>query len=141
VLHRWGRKRNQAGGDSHLIGGMHACMHMACYVLLRVSEKQLCTQACMAGVLIPHSQPFLHFCAAAPAAVVSDHPCLRRVLRSSQQWPDPLPLATLANRSLRDHLRSQTPSAWKAALAPYPAAENVSARGRVKTVDHVRLLP
>jgi hypothetical protein len=58
-----------------------------------------------------------------------DHPWLRRVLRSSQQLPDPLPLATLANCSLCDHLRSQTSSALEAALAPYPAAENISARG------------
>jgi hypothetical protein len=50
--------------------------------------------------------------------MASDHPWLRGVLRSSQQLPDPLPLATLANRSLRDHLRLQTSSAWEAALAP-----------------------
>jgi hypothetical protein len=69
----------------------------------------------------PHSQTFLHFRAAARAAMTSDHPWLRWVLRSSQQLPDPVPPATLADRSLRDHLRSQTSSAWEAALAPYPA--------------------
>jgi hypothetical protein len=78
----------------------------------------------------PHSQTSLHFRAAARAAMASDHFWLLRVLRSSQQLPGPLPPATLANRSLRDHLLSQTSSAWEAALAPYPAAENVSARGR-----------
>jgi hypothetical protein len=64
------------------------------------------------------------------SCMASDHPWLLGVLRSSQQLPDPLPPATLSNRSLRDHLRSQTSFAWEAALAPYPAAENVSARGR-----------
>jgi hypothetical protein len=52
------------------------------------------------------------------------------VLRSSLQLPDSLPPAALANRRLRDHMRSQTFSAWEPALAPYHAAENVSARGR-----------
>jgi hypothetical protein len=38
--------------------------------------------------------------------------------------------ATLPKRSLHDHLRSQTSSAWKAAPTANLAAENVSARGR-----------
>jgi hypothetical protein len=62
--------------------------------------------------------------------MASDYPWLRRVLRSSEQLPAPLPPTTLSNRSLRDHLRSQTSLTRVAALAPYPAADNVSAQGR-----------
>jgi hypothetical protein len=62
--------------------------------------------------------------------MASDHPWLRLVLRSSEQLPAPLTPTTLSNRSLRDHLRSQTSLTRVAALAPYPAADNVSAQGR-----------
>jgi hypothetical protein len=91
---------------------------------LRYSERL------RASSRLPPSRTSLHFRAAARAAMASDHPWLQRVLRSSQDLPEPLPATTLSNRSLRDHLRSQTSSAWETALAPNPAAENVSARGR-----------
>jgi hypothetical protein len=67
--------------------------------------------------------------------MASDHPLLQRVLHSSRHLPDPLLPILCANRSLRDHLRSLTSSAWEAALAPYPTVEHVSARGRLRGPD------
>jgi hypothetical protein len=76
----------------------------------------------------PHDS--LHFCAAAHAPAAPDLPWLQRVLRSSQHLPAPLPPAALANRRIRDSLRLQTSSAWQAALATYPTADNASTWGR-----------
>jgi hypothetical protein len=67
---------------------------------------------------------------AAHAALPSDHPWLRRVQASSQLLPHPLPSVILPNRHLRERLHLQTSAAWVAALAPCPASDNVSARGR-----------
>jgi hypothetical protein len=108
-------------------------------VLLAVCRVQARMRACgfthlrysqrlWATLRQPCSHASLHFRAAAHAVLASDHLWLQRVLRSSQHLPAPLPFAALDNRRLRDSLRAQTSSAWQAARAPYPAADNVSAR-------------
>jgi hypothetical protein len=78
----------------------------------------------------PCDSTTLFFRAAARDALPPSHPWLQRLQRSSQDLPAPLPPAALSNHSLRAHVRSQASSAWETALGPYPASDNVSARGR-----------
>jgi hypothetical protein len=67
---------------------------------------------------------------AAHAALPLDHPWTKRVRRASLLLPESLPSGRSLNRCLCCHVRSQATVAWECALAPYPAADNVSARGR-----------
>jgi hypothetical protein len=72
----------------------------------------------------------LLFRAAAHAALPSDHPWTKRVRRASLLLPESLPSAPTLIRYLCCHVLSQASVAWECALAPYPAVDNVSARGR-----------
>jgi hypothetical protein len=105
-----------------------------CQVLSSKSARDLAHLRYSARLLAASQRQYdhdcLHFCAAAHAAPPPYHIWPKRVRRASLLLPESLPSAPPLNRYLCCHVRSQASVAWECALAPYPASDNVTARGR-----------
>jgi hypothetical protein len=118
--------------DVRALFGEPGWTHRACvppevllYLCQVLASERVCDVAhlryseCLLTVsLQPHSHASRHFRAAARVAMASEHPWLRCGLRSSQQFPDPLLLATFANRCLQGRVGMEGGGreSWKCGL-------------------------